>query len=60
MSTSANDQLDCTELYLRTVDDLTERLWVRIKRRPGTDDILVVSATGYLTRKTKEMRPSTD
>jgi len=36
-----NDQLECMDLPLRMDEELTESLWVRIKRRAGTGDITV-------------------
>ncbi|GAB0209472.1 hypothetical protein GRJ2_003414300 [Grus japonensis] len=35
-----NDQLECMELYLGMDEELTESLWVRIKGRAGTGDII--------------------
>jgi len=37
----ANDQLECVELCLGMDEELTESLWVRIKGRAGTGDIIV-------------------
>jgi len=36
-----NDQLKCMELHLEVDEDLTESLWVRIKGRAGTGEIIV-------------------
>ena len=36
-----NDQLECIELHLRMDEELTKSLWVRIKGRAGTGDIIV-------------------
>ena len=36
-----NDQLECMELRLGMDEEPTERLWVRIKGRAGTGDIIV-------------------
>ncbi|GAB0207631.1 ubiquitin carboxyl-terminal hydrolase 4 [Grus japonensis] len=36
-----NDQLECMELHLGMEEELTERLWVRIKGSAGTGDIIV-------------------
>lgn len=48
-----NDQLD----YLGIEEELPESLWVRIKERTGTKDIIVGSAAGHLPRNTEWMRP---
>jgi len=36
-----NDQLECTEIHLGMDEELTESLWVRIKGRTETGDIIV-------------------
>jgi len=36
-----NDQLECMQLCLGMDEELTESLWVRIKGRTGTGDIVV-------------------
>ncbi|GAB0204978.1 hypothetical protein GRJ2_002963400 [Grus japonensis] len=36
-----SDQLECMELHLGMDEELTESLWVRIKGRAGTGDIIV-------------------
>ena len=36
----ANDQLECMELHLAMDEELTQSLWVRIKGRAGTGDII--------------------
>jgi len=41
VSLCENDQLECMELYLGMDEEPTESLWVRIKGRAGTDDIIV-------------------
>ena len=41
VSPSVTDQLECMELCLGMEEEPTEGLWVRIKGRAGTDDIIV-------------------
>ncbi|GAB0178720.1 hypothetical protein GRJ2_000337300 [Grus japonensis] len=36
-----NEQLECMDLHLGTDEELTKSLWVRIKGRAGTGDIIV-------------------
>ncbi|GAB0208248.1 hypothetical protein GRJ2_003290500 [Grus japonensis] len=36
-----NDQLECMELHLGMEEEPTKSLWVRIKGRAGTGDIIV-------------------
>ena len=36
-----NDELECTELCLGMDEEPTEAMWVRIKGRAGTEDIIV-------------------
>jgi len=38
---SVSDQLECMELCLGMDEELTESLWVRIKGRAGTGDVIV-------------------
>ena len=37
----ANDQLECMELCLQMDEEPTKNLWVRIKGRAGTGDIIM-------------------
>ena len=41
VSLYVNDQLECVELWLGMDEEPTESLWVRIKGRAGTRDIIV-------------------
>jgi len=55
-----SDQLDCMKLCMGMDKELTESLWVVIKRREGTGDVIVGSGTGHLIRKNRWMRPCID
>ena len=55
-----SDQLECMELHLGMDEEPTESLWVRIKGRAGTGDIIVGVCYRPPTRKTKLMKPSID
>lgn len=54
MSLYGIDQQECLELCLGMDEELDESLWVKIKLRAGTSDIIIWgSATGYLIVKTE-------
>lgn len=56
---NVGEQLECMELHLGMDEELAESLWVRTEGRAGTGDT-VGSATGHLTGKTEQMKPSID
>lgn len=49
-----SDHLECTELCFGIEKVPTKSLWVRVKRRTSTDNIIWGSATGHLTKKPME------
>lgn len=51
-----NDQLECMELCLGMEGELTENLWVRIKGRVGTGDIIAGTFYSPSDLKTEQMR----
>lgn len=51
-----SDQLQCMELHLGIEEELTESLWVRIKGRIGTGDIIVGTFDNLSDLKSEQMR----
>lgn len=53
-------QIECTKLCLGMDDKTPENLWIRISGQTNMGMFPWVSATDYLIRKKKKMRPSPD
>ena len=56
VSLCVNNQLKCTELCLGMEEEPTKGLWVRIKGKAGTGDVIV----GICYRPPEQMTPSID
>lgn len=55
-----NDKLEHKDFCPGMNEELTESSWVRIKRKKGLLTLYWETATGHLTRRSKQMKPSTN